>query len=100
MQEKSMQEKESIMVVRYRLKLPSLGITIRHHSACHVMPNSYPRDRIFSPHLTTIRYSYNLYTYMYVEIFSVVRSRKAQNLTVLSFIAQSSIVLTRCASTK
>ena len=45
-----MQEKESRMVVRCRLKILSLGITVRHHSA-----NSYPPDRIFSPHLTTIK---------------------------------------------
>ena len=50
-----MQEKESIMVVRCELKIPSLEITNRHHSASLVMPNSYPRDRIFNPHLTTIK---------------------------------------------
>ena len=38
-----MQEKESIMAVR-----------------CELMPNSYPPDRIFNPHLTTIKDSYNL----------------------------------------
>ena len=43
-----MQEKESIIVVRCELKIPSLG-----------MPNTYLRDRIFSPHLTTINDSYN-----------------------------------------
>ena len=55
----SMQEKESIMVVRCELKIPSLGITVRHHSASLVLPNSYPRDGIFSLHLTTIKDSYN-----------------------------------------
>ena len=49
-----MQEKESIMVVRCELKIPSLGITVRHHSASLVMPNSYPRDGIFNLQLTTI----------------------------------------------
>ena len=49
------------MVVRCELKIPSLGITVRHHSASLVMPNSYPRDGIFNPHLTTIKDSYNLY---------------------------------------
>ena len=39
-----MQEKESIMVVRYDLKIPSFGIAVRYHSASLVMPNSYPRD--------------------------------------------------------
>ena len=43
-----MQEKESIMVVRCELKIPSLG-----------MPNSYPRDGFVNPHLTTIKDSYN-----------------------------------------
>ena len=55
-----MQEKESVMVVRFELKIPSLGITTRHHSASIVMPNSYPRDRIFNPNLTTIKDSYSL----------------------------------------
>ena len=36
-----MQEKESIMVVRCELKIPSLGISVRQHSASLVMPNSY-----------------------------------------------------------
>ena len=43
-----------------QLKIPSLGITIRHHSASLVMPNSYPRDGIFNTHLTTIKVSYML----------------------------------------
>ena len=34
-----MQEKESIMVVLCELKIPSLEITVRHHSASLVMPN-------------------------------------------------------------
>ena len=55
---KSMQEKESVMVVQCELKIPTLGITVRHHSASLVMPNSYPRDGIFNPHLTTIKDSY------------------------------------------
>ena len=49
-----MQEKESIMVVWCKLKIPSLGITVHYHSASLVMLNSYPCDRIFSLHLTTI----------------------------------------------
>ena len=55
-----MQERESIMTVRCELKIPSLGITVRHHSASLVMPNCYPCDEIFNPHLTTIKDSYNL----------------------------------------
>ena len=39
-----MQEKESIMVVRCALNILSLRITVRHHSASLVMPNSNPRD--------------------------------------------------------
>ena len=48
-----------VMVVRFELKIPSLGITVRHHSANLVMPNSYPRGGIFNPNLTTIQESYN-----------------------------------------
>ena len=33
-------------------------LTVRHHSASQVMPNSYPRDGIVNPHLTTINDSY------------------------------------------
>ena len=47
-----MQEKESVMVVSCELKIPSLKITVRHHSASLMMPNSYPCDGIFNPHLT------------------------------------------------
>ena len=53
-------KKESIMVVWWELKIPSLRITVRHHSASLTMPNSYSRDRIFSPHLTAIKDSYIL----------------------------------------
>ena len=35
-------------------------VTVRHHSASLVMPNSYPRDRIINQHLTTIKDSYLL----------------------------------------
>ena len=55
-----MQEKESVMSVRCELKIPSLGITVRYHSASLVMLNNFPRDRIFNPHLTTIKDSYSL----------------------------------------
>ena len=56
-----MQEKESIMAVMCELKIPSLEITVRHHSVSLVMPTSYPRDGIFSLHLTTIKDSYMRY---------------------------------------
>ena len=58
---KSMQEKESIMVVRCGLKITSHRIIVRHHSASLVMPNSYPHDGIFNPHHTTIKDSYSLF---------------------------------------
>ena len=51
----------SWLVVGCELKIPSLWITVRHHSASPVTPNSYPHDRIFNPHLTTIKDSYILY---------------------------------------
>ena len=54
-----MQEKEPIMVVWCKLKVPSLRITVRHHSARLAMLNSYRRDRIFNPQLTAIKNSYN-----------------------------------------
>ena len=54
-----MQEKESIMVVWCKLKVPSLRITVRHHSASLAILNSYRRDIIFNPQLTAIKNSYN-----------------------------------------
>ena len=59
-QKKSMQEKESIMVVRCKLKILSLGITVQHHSPNLVMPNSYLCDGIFNQHLTAIKDYYIL----------------------------------------
>ena len=52
-----MQEKESVMVVRFKLKIQSLWITVWHHSASRDA-NSYPRDGIFNPNRLTIRDSY------------------------------------------
>ena len=43
---KSMQEKESKMVVWCKLKVLSLKITVRHHTASLAMLNIYRRDRI------------------------------------------------------
>ena len=54
-----MQEIESIMVVRCKMKILSLGIIVRHHSASLVMPNSYPLDGIFNQHLTGIKDSFS-----------------------------------------
>ena len=50
-----MQERESIMVVRCELKIPSLWVTVQRCSASLVMLNSHPGDRIFSSHLTAIK---------------------------------------------
>ena len=47
------------MAVQCKLKIPSLGITVRHHLASLVKPNSYHRDGIFNLHLSTIRDSYS-----------------------------------------
>ena len=58
-QRKSMQEKEPI-IVWCELKIPSLGITVGHHSASLIMLNNYPCDGIFNLHLTTIKDSYIL----------------------------------------
>ena len=52
---KSMQEKEPIMVDWCKLKVPSLRITVRHHSANLAMLKSYRRDRIFNPQLAAIK---------------------------------------------
>ena len=39
---------ESLMVVRFGLKIPSpVRVTVRHQEACRVMPNSYPEWRKF-----------------------------------------------------
>ena len=54
---RGMQEKESNMSVRCGCKIPSLEITVLHHSA---KPNSDPRDGIFYPHLTPMQDSYNI----------------------------------------
>ena len=67
---KSMQVNEPIMVVWCKLKVPSLRITVRHHSASLAMLNSYRRDRIFNPQLTAIKNSYNKVNVEY-EIFFV-----------------------------
>ena len=50
-----MQEKESIMFVWCKLKVPSLRITVRHHSASLATLKSYRFDRIFNPQLTAIK---------------------------------------------
>ena len=54
-----MQEKESIMVVWCKLKVPLLRITVRYHSASLAMLNSYRGDRIFNPQFAAIKNSYD-----------------------------------------
>ena len=49
---KGVQEKESIMGVRGREKNLSLAITVWHHSASLVMPDSDPRGGFFCLPLT------------------------------------------------
>ena len=56
---KSMQENEPIMIIRCKLKVPSLRITVWHHSASLAMLNIYRRDRIFNPQPTAIKNTYN-----------------------------------------
>ena len=53
-----MQEKESIMILRCELKMASLKIIVRHHSATLVVLNSYHREGIFNPLFTTMEDSY------------------------------------------
>ena len=47
-------EKDSIMVLLCESKILSLRITVQDHAVSLLVPNSYPRDGIFNPHLTTI----------------------------------------------
>ena len=52
---KSMQEKKTKkQSFKCKAKISSLGITVQHHSLSLVMPNSYPHDITFNPHLTAI----------------------------------------------
>ena len=52
-----MQEKESIMVVQYELKIQPLGVTVQSASLGKL--HSYPSDGIFNPHLKTIKDSFS-----------------------------------------
>ena len=54
-----MQEKEHIMVVWCKLKVPSIRITVWYHSASPAMLKRYIRDRIFIPQLKAFKNSYN-----------------------------------------
>ena len=54
-----MQDRESAMGFLWKLKLQSLGLIVRNHSASPVMSKSYIRDGMFSVHLKAILDSYN-----------------------------------------
>ena len=45
-----------------RIKKSVTRVTVRHHEACRVMPNSYPEWRNFNSHRTIIIDSFFLYT--------------------------------------
>ena len=66
-----MQEKESIMVVWCKLKIASID-TVWHLSASLMMPNSYPHDKIFIPHLTTIKDSHLSYDIGVINAIKIV----------------------------
>ena len=70
---KGMQEKVSIMGVWCGQKNPSLGITVRHHSASLVMPISDPRDRFFNPHHAPMKdtYYFNIREYFEISVFKI-----------------------------
>ena len=57
---KGVQEKESIMGVSGTQKNLSLAITVWHHSAILVMPDSDPRGGFFHLPLTLMIDSYNI----------------------------------------
>ena len=66
---KGVQEKESIMVVQYGQKNPSLEITVWHHSAQPRDAKQWPSDIFFYPHLTPMKDSYIL---AYQTLFSAI----------------------------
>ena len=67
---KGVQEKESIMGMRDKQKYPSLGITVWHHSASPVLPDSNSLDGFFYLLLTIMTYSYNLPLTTMIDSFS------------------------------
>ena len=73
-------------------------VTVRHHEACRVMPNSYPIDGIFNLHLTTImdylflhtlpstiafRHEYVLFYRVYAKITTFFNQEKFGTATLL-----------------
>ena len=66
-----MQEKESIMGVRCGQKNLSLGITVCHHLASLVMPDSDLKDGFFYPHLTPMKDSYNIMSWFMIGVCAV-----------------------------
>ena len=55
-----MQEKVSIIVVRYGRKFPSFGSRFGISRQSFVMPNRDPRDGNLRPYLTPMKDTYNL----------------------------------------
>ena len=52
-----------------RIENSATRVTIRHYSASFVMPNSYPRDEMFNPHITHMKDSYStLYSFVIIHI--------------------------------
>ena len=61
-----MQEKVSIIVVRYGQKFPSLGSRFGFTRRSLVMPNRDPRDGNFRPYLTPMKDTYNSFSLFYL----------------------------------
>ena len=50
-------------------------VTVWHHLASLVMPNSFPRDGIFNQHLTTIKDSYNVALWKFTGTSETIRDQ-------------------------
>ena len=85
-----MQEKEPIKVVWCKLKVPSLRITVWHHSASLAMLNSYRRDRIFNPQLTAIKNSYNKVKCIMFE--HLLHTNMKYFLSILSYVTNENVI--------
>ena len=74
---------QSLMLLRYEFWNPITRVTVRHHEACQLTPNSYPEWRIFKftphnhygffflhtlPSTITFRLEYVLFYQIYAEI--------------------------------
>ena len=61
-------------------------VTVRHHSASLVMPNSDPRDRFFYPHHTPMKDIYNL-QHQYPKVPSYVKEYSFNKFSIFTFIS-------------